>query len=89
MKDEGYVQKMHLQYKTSDISETKQYRAKVTTKHNFKLETVSIAEPLQNRQHAQMRKTPNAVNSRQGGRDRPIRMQEGNERGRGREGRDG
>ena len=27
-----------------------------------KLETVSIAEPLQNRQHA--RKTPNAVNTR-------------------------
>ena len=30
--------------------------------HKGKLETVSIAEPLQNRQHA--RNTPNAVNTR-------------------------
>jgi len=29
---------------------------------NFKLETVSIAEPLQNRQHA--RETPNAVKTK-------------------------
>jgi len=27
----GYVQKLHLVYKTSDISEMKQSRAKVTT----------------------------------------------------------
>ena len=32
------------------------------TETNIKLETVSIAEPLQNRQHA--RETPNAVNTR-------------------------
>jgi len=30
-KDEGYVQKWHLRYKTSDISETKQSIAKLTT----------------------------------------------------------
>jgi len=30
-KDEGYVQKWHLRYKTRDIYETKQSRAKVTT----------------------------------------------------------
>jgi len=31
VKDEGYVQKWHLRYKTSDISEMKQSRAKLTT----------------------------------------------------------
>jgi len=29
--DDGYVQKWHLRYKTSDISETKQSKAKATT----------------------------------------------------------
>ena len=43
---------------------------------NFKLETVSIAESLQNRQHAQ---NATAVNNREGSRD--IRRVEGREGG--------
>ena len=48
----------------------------VTTEFKLELETVSIAEPLQNRQHAQ---NPNAVNNREGARD--IRREEGKEGG--------
>ena len=40
------------------------------------LETVSIAEPLQNRQHA--RNTPNAVNTRREGELKGRREKEGN-----------
>ena len=41
-----------------------------------KLETVSIVEPLQNRQHA--RKTPNAVNARREGELKGGREEKGN-----------
>jgi len=37
VKEEGYVQKWHLWYKTSDISETKQSRAKVTTLYSLSI----------------------------------------------------
>ena len=42
----------------------------------MELETVSFAEPLQNRQHTQ---TPNAVNCREAVRDIQIHREEGRE----------
>ena len=44
--------------------------------NNMQLETISIAEPQQNRQHA--RKTTNAVNTRREGELKGRREEEGN-----------
>jgi len=49
------------------LSEHKKYGAKRLFKCFLTLENVSIANPLQNRQHAE--KTPNAVNTREKGKE--------------------
>ena len=57
--------------------------------YNTKLETVNIAQLLQNRQHAQ---NPNAVNTREQGKERmegEVRRNEGRDDGRRERGRKG